>query len=80
MLTADRVIDDGDRVVRQALPEAERVAVGPFVFLDHYRHRTLRGISGPFGMSTADELSEAKRGPTSQEDGPPGRRAVLNRG
>ena len=39
----ERVIDDGDMVLYRALPTA-RISVGPFVFLDHYRHFSMRGI------------------------------------
>ncbi|WP_170235355.1 pirin family protein [Verticiella sediminum] len=28
----------------RALPQSQQVAVGPFVFIDHYRHQGLRGI------------------------------------
>ena len=42
-LPAERVIDDGDMVLYRALPTA-RISVGPFVFLDHYRHHGMRGI------------------------------------
>ena len=38
------MIDDGDMLLWRALPTAERSAVGPFVFVDHYRHRSKRGI------------------------------------
>jgi redox-sensitive bicupin YhaK (pirin superfamily) len=38
------VIDDGDMHLRRALPQPERQSVGPFVFVDHYRHESLRGI------------------------------------
>lgn len=41
---ANRVIDDGDLLLFRALPSAGSEAVGPFVFLDHYRHDGLRGI------------------------------------
>jgi redox-sensitive bicupin YhaK (pirin superfamily) len=44
VLTAKRIIDDGDMRLYRALPSPERVAVGPFVFFDHYRHQSLRGI------------------------------------
>jgi redox-sensitive bicupin YhaK (pirin superfamily) len=44
VLLAGDVIDDGDMHLRRALPHHEQVSVGPFVFLDHYRHRSLRGI------------------------------------
>lgn len=38
------VIDDGDMRLLRALPQARQVAIGPFVFIDHYRHRSPRGI------------------------------------
>lgn len=44
VLPAEDVIEDGDMHLRRALPHGDRVSVGPFVFLDHYRHRSLRGI------------------------------------
>jgi redox-sensitive bicupin YhaK (pirin superfamily) len=39
-----RVIDDGDMLLYRALPAPGHISVGPFVFLDHYRHRSTRGI------------------------------------
>jgi redox-sensitive bicupin YhaK (pirin superfamily) len=44
ILRAEDVIDDGDMHLRRALPHPQQTAVGPFVFLDHYRHRSPRGI------------------------------------
>lgn len=44
ILLAEVVIDDGDMRLLRALPHAQRIAVGPFVFIDHYRHRSQRGI------------------------------------
>jgi redox-sensitive bicupin YhaK (pirin superfamily) len=44
LLAAQRVIDDGDMLLYRALPSADRLSVGPFVFVDHYRHRSRRGI------------------------------------
>lgn len=44
VLPAQRVIDDGDMVLWRALPLPERQSLGPFVFIDHYRHRSKRGI------------------------------------
>jgi redox-sensitive bicupin YhaK (pirin superfamily) len=44
ILPAQIVIDDGDMRLFRALPQEQRVAVGPFVFIDHYRHRSRRGI------------------------------------
>lgn len=43
-LEADSVLDDGDMLLRRALPNAAQTSLGPFVFLDHYRHRSQRGI------------------------------------
>ena len=43
-LPAQRVIDDGDMLLWRALPLAERDHLGPFVFIDHYRHQSRRGI------------------------------------
>lgn len=42
--SAQQVIDDGDMVLFRALPVEEQPSVGPFVFLDHYRHQSRRGI------------------------------------
>ncbi len=44
LLPTHRVIDDGEMLLYRALPTAERDAIGPFVFVDHYRSRTTRGI------------------------------------
>ena len=44
LLPAQRVIDDGDMLLYRALPTPTRVSVGPFVFVDHYRHHSARGI------------------------------------
>ncbi|SFC05542.1 hypothetical protein SAMN05216344_10822 [Polaromonas sp. OV174] len=41
---AQRVIDDGDMLLWRALPLNGRASLGPFVFIDHYRHRSRRGI------------------------------------
>ena len=43
-LQAELVIDDGDMLLRRALPSAQRTALGPFVFIDHCRHHSRRGI------------------------------------
>jgi redox-sensitive bicupin YhaK (pirin superfamily) len=43
-LAAQRIIDDGDMLLFRALPAPDRASVGPFVFVDHYRHRSRRGI------------------------------------
>lgn len=44
VLSAHRVIDDGDMVLWRALPVHGQPSLGPFVFLDHYRHHSRRGI------------------------------------
>lgn len=44
VVPAQRVIDDGDMLLWRALPRPERQSLGPFVFIDHYRHRSKRGI------------------------------------
>ena len=44
IIPSDRIIDDGDMLLWRALPVNDRVALGPFVFLDHYRHHSQRGI------------------------------------
>ena len=44
ILAAQTVIDDGDMLLYRALPSSNRNAIGPFVFVDHYRAQTTRGI------------------------------------
>src|SRR5690348_13434878 len=39
-----RLIDDGDIRAWRASPAPDRIAVGPFVSVDHYRHKSRRGI------------------------------------
>lgn len=41
---AEKAIDDGDMLLWRALPLHERHSLGPFVFIDHYRHHSRRGI------------------------------------
>lgn len=53
-----QVIDDGDMVLYRALPAAHRVSVGPFVFLDHYRHHSRRGIGDKPHPHAGIEVSE----------------------
>ena len=43
-LPAQRVIDDGDMRLFRGLPAPGRASVGPFVFVDHYRSTSARGI------------------------------------
>lgn len=44
VLPEDQVTDDDDMLLRGSLPVEERSSLGPFVFLDHYRHQSRRGI------------------------------------
>ncbi|MES2184816.1 MAG: pirin family protein [Pseudomonadota bacterium] len=44
VLPAEQVIDDGDMVLWRALPLPARTSLGPFIFIDHYRHHSRRGI------------------------------------
>ncbi len=44
VLPANRAIDDGDMLLYRALPTEARISVGPFVFVDHYRSQSQRGI------------------------------------
>jgi len=44
VVSSDRVIDDGDMLLFRALPMDGQESLGPFVFLDHYRHQSRRGI------------------------------------
>ena len=44
ILESQDIIDDGDMRLRRALPQRQLTALGPFVFLDHYRHQGPRGI------------------------------------
>lgn len=44
ILPANRAIDDGDMLLWRALPQRNRFAIGPYVFVDHYKHQSNRGI------------------------------------
>ncbi len=44
VLESQNLIHDGDMRLRRALPQEKRRSLGPFVFLDHYRHQSQRGI------------------------------------
>jgi redox-sensitive bicupin YhaK (pirin superfamily) len=44
ILPGHRVIDDGDMLLWRALPTDQHDHLGPFVFIDHYRHQSRRGI------------------------------------
>lgn len=40
VIQGQKVIEDGD----MTLPQIERQSLDPFVFLDHYKHNSKRGI------------------------------------
>ena len=44
ILQAQILIDGDDMYLRRALPQEKHTSLGPFVFIDHYRHQGLRGI------------------------------------
>ena len=44
VLASEQVIADDEMVLWRALPRPERRSLGPFVFVDHYRSSTARGI------------------------------------
>jgi redox-sensitive bicupin YhaK (pirin superfamily) len=41
---SEALINDGDMTLYRALPTNGKNSLGPFVFIDHYRHQSLRGI------------------------------------
>lgn len=68
-LQAERVVDDGDMLLRRALPSAQRTALGPFVFIDHYRHRSRRGIGdSPHPHAGIEVLSYLLEGGVEHRD------------
>lgn len=44
VLSAHKAIDDGDMLLWRALPQRDRFSIGPYVFVDHYKHQSMRGI------------------------------------
>ncbi|MFW2177764.1 MULTISPECIES: pirin family protein [unclassified Moraxella] len=44
IISAEKVIDDGDMRLFRALPQEAMQSLGAFVFIDHYRHQSQRGI------------------------------------
>ena len=44
LMPAELAVDDGDMRLWRALPGPQRESLGPFVFVDHYRHQSRRGI------------------------------------
>ncbi len=69
LLAAQRVIDDGDMLLYRALPALHRKSVGPFVFIDHYRHRSRRGIGDtPHPHAGIEVLSYLLEGDVEHRD------------
>jgi redox-sensitive bicupin YhaK (pirin superfamily) len=69
-LAAQRVIDDGDMLLYRALPAPDRPSVGPFVFVDHYRHRSRRGIGNrPHPHAGIEVLSYLLEGGVERNQG-----------
>jgi len=69
LLSAQRVIDDGDMLLYRALPSAARQSLGPFVFIDHYRHRSRRGIGdSPHPHAGIEVLSYLLEGGVDHRD------------
>ena len=44
VIASEQVIADAEMVLWRALPRPQRSSLGPFVFVDHYRSTTARGI------------------------------------
>ena len=69
LLSAQRVIDDGDMLLYRALPVPGRNSLGPFVFIDHYRHRSRRGIGdSPHPHAGIEVLSYLLEGGVEHRD------------
>ncbi len=69
MLRAEPLVDDGDMLLLRALPAAQRTALGPFVFIDHYRHRSRRGIGdSPHPHAGIEVLSYLLEGGVEHRD------------
>ncbi len=69
VLPAERVIDDGDMLLWRALPLPVRSSLGPFVFIDHYRHASRRGIGdSPHPHAGIEVLSYLLEGSAEHRD------------
>src|SRR6185312_11818543 len=69
VLPGQRVIDDGDMVLWRALPTDRRDHLGPFVFIDHYRHQSRRGIGDrPHPHAGIEVLSYLLEGSVEHRD------------
>jgi redox-sensitive bicupin YhaK (pirin superfamily) len=69
LVPARRVIDDGDMLLYRALPAPDLTSIGPFVFVDHYRHRSKRGIGDkPHPHAGIEVLSYLLEGEVEHRD------------
>ncbi|OOG49966.1 pirin family protein [Polaromonas sp. C04] len=69
VLPGQRVIDDGDMLLWRALPTSGRDHLGPFVFIDHYRHQSRRGIGDrPHPHAGIEVLSYLLEGSVEHRD------------
>jgi len=69
ILPANLVVDDGDMRLWRALPLPGRSSLGPFVFLDHYRHRSRRGIGdSPHPHAGIEVISYLLKGGVEHRD------------
>lgn len=69
VLLGQRVIDDGDMLLWRALPTDQRDHLGPFVFIDHYRHQSRRGIGDrPHPHAGIEVLSYLLEGSVEHRD------------
>jgi redox-sensitive bicupin YhaK (pirin superfamily) len=69
VLPGHRVIDDGDMLLWRALPTDQRDHLGPFVFIDHYRHQSRRGIGDrPHPHAGIEVLSYLLEGSVEHRD------------
>lgn len=69
VLPGQRVIDDGDMLLWRALPTGQHDHLGPFVFIDHYRHQSRRGIGDrPHPHAGIEVLSYLLEGSVEHRD------------
>jgi redox-sensitive bicupin YhaK (pirin superfamily) len=69
LIPSDKLIDDGDMTLWRALPLPARQSLGPFVFIDHYRSRSKRGIGDkPHPHAGIEVLSYLLEGGVTHRD------------